>query len=96
MGFVNKLPPVLVTAFRTTLEDASEATLLLHIVDISSKYAYERYQIVNQTLEELNIAKTPRIIVLNKVDLLKEKYETINFWIDTIQGSTFEEKLKSN
>ena len=92
VGFVNKLPPVLVTAFRTTLEDASEATLLLHIVDISSNYAYERYQIVNHTLEELNIDKTPRILVLNKVDLLKEKYETINFWIDTIQGSTFEEK----
>ena len=70
VGFVNKLPPVLVTAFKTTLEDASEATLLIHVVDISSRYSIERYQIVNETLEDLNIHKTPRILLLNKVDLL--------------------------
>ena len=63
VGFVNKLPPVLVTAFKTTLEDASEATLLIHVVDISSRYSIERYQIVNETLEDLN----------------KETYKSIKF-----------------
>ena len=92
VGFVNKLPPVLVTAFKTTLEDASEATLLIHVVDISSRYSIERYQIVNETLEDLNIHKTPRILLLNKVDLLPEKYETINFWVQTIKENYIEQK----
>ncbi|MBI21558.1 MAG: GTPase HflX [Chloroflexi bacterium] len=92
VGFVNKLPPVLVTAFKTTLEDASEATLLIHVIDISSRYAIERYQIVNDTLEDLNIHKTPRILLLNKVDLLPEKYETINFWLQTIKENYIEQK----
>ena len=92
VGFVNKLPPVLVTAFKTTLEDASEATLLIHVVDISSRYSIERYQIVNETLEDLNIHKTPRILLLNKVDLLPEKYETINFWLQTIKENYIEQK----
>ena len=81
-----------VSFVKTTLEDASEATLLIHVVDISSKYSIERYQIVNETLEDLNIHKTPRILLLNKVDLLPEKYETINFWLQTIKENYIEQK----
>ena len=72
MGFVHKLPPVLVQAFTATLEEALEADLLVQIIDISSPYAAEQAQVVSDQLSDMGIGDTPRILVLNKLDLVVE------------------------
>lgn len=70
VGFVHKLPPILVAAFRATLEEALEADLLIQVVDVSSPYAAEQAQVVSDQLLEMGIGDTPRILVLNKLDLV--------------------------
>ncbi len=70
VGFIQKLPPTIVTAFRATLEELDEAALLLHVVDLSSADAPEQCQIVENILTDLNLVEKPRITALNKIDLL--------------------------
>jgi GTP-binding protein HflX len=70
VGFIQKLPTQLVAAFRATLEELSEASLLLHVVDITHPDAAEQAQTVEDTLAELGLADKPRITVLNKADLI--------------------------
>jgi GTP-binding protein HflX len=70
VGFIRKLPPTIVSAFRATLEELTEATILLHVVDLASHDAPEQCQTVEETLAELNLADKPRITALNKIDLL--------------------------
>ena len=70
VGFIQKLPTQLVAAFRATLEELEEATLLLHVVDITHPDAERQAQTVEQTLTELGLADRPRLTVLNKADLL--------------------------
>ncbi|MCL4544477.1 MAG: GTPase HflX [Chloroflexi bacterium] len=72
VGFIQKLPPKLVAAFRATLEELEEAALLLLVVDVSDPNHAERYRTVLETLEELKLLHIPRLIVLNKVDLVSE------------------------
>jgi len=70
VGFIHKLPPAIVTAFRATLEELDEAALLLHVVDLSSPDAAEQCQTVEDILADLNLSGKPRITALNKIDLL--------------------------
>lgn len=70
VGFINKLPPTLVSAFHATLEDLQKADLLLHIVDSSNPYFSQQIRIVDDTLKALGLSESPRLIVYNKVDLL--------------------------
>ncbi len=70
VGFIRKLPPTIIHAFRATLEELSEASLLLHVVDVSSPDASEQCQAVEKILVELGLAEKKRITVLNKVDRL--------------------------
>jgi GTP-binding protein HflX len=70
VGFIRKLPPTIITAFKATLEELEEANVLLHIVDLTSHNAAEQCQIVEDILAELNINNKPRITALNKIDLL--------------------------
>jgi GTP-binding protein HflX len=70
VGFIRKLPPTLIQAFRATLEELSEANLLLHIVDITSHNAAEQCKVVEDILRDLGIYEKPRITVLNKIDAL--------------------------
>ena len=70
VGFVHKLPPVLVAAFTATLEEALEADLLVQIVDVSSPYAVEQAHVVSDQLSDMGIGDTPRVQVLNKLDLV--------------------------
>ncbi len=70
VGFIRKLPPDIVNAFRATLEELSEASLLLHVVDISSPDAAEQCRTVEEILKELDLHEKPRITVLNKIDRL--------------------------
>ncbi|HEX78043.1 MAG TPA: GTPase HflX [Dehalococcoidia bacterium] len=70
VGFIQKLPPTVVAAFRATLEELAEADLLLHVVDITHKNAAKQCQTVEDILAELHLADKPRILVLNKIDLI--------------------------
>ena len=73
VGFIRKLPPTIVTAFRATLEELNEANILLHVVDLTCHNAAEQCQIVEDILTDLNLADKPRITALNKIDLLLDR-----------------------
>ncbi len=70
VGFIQKLPPAVVSAFRATLEEAEEAALLLHVVDISHRNAAAHAEVVEGILGELGLLHKPRLLVLNKTDRL--------------------------
>ncbi|MCK4274681.1 MAG: GTPase HflX, partial [Dehalococcoidales bacterium] len=70
VGFIRKLPPTIISAFRATLEELTEASLLIHVVDLASPDAAEQCQAVEDILGELGLADRPRITVLNKIDML--------------------------
>ncbi|MBI4331262.1 MAG: GTPase HflX [Chloroflexi bacterium] len=76
VGFIQKLPTSIVAAFRATLEELDEADLLLHVIDITHKDAAEQTATVEKILRGLNLAAKPKMLVLNKIDLLiKEEGE---------------------
>ncbi len=70
VGFVRRLPHQLVQAFRSTLEEAIEADVLLNICDASSPHAAEHLQVTGDLLGELGCGDTPTIRVMNKWDLI--------------------------
>jgi GTP-binding protein HflX len=70
VGFIHKLPTQLVAAFHATLEEVTEADLLVHVMDITHPQVIRQGEAVGRTLERLNAAHKPIISVLNKIDLL--------------------------
>ncbi|MBU0630917.1 MAG: GTPase HflX [Candidatus Margulisbacteria bacterium] len=70
VGFIQKLPHSLVTAFQATLEEVSEADVLIHVVDSSSPYLEKQISAVYQVLKELNSNTKPILTVFNKEDKL--------------------------
>jgi len=70
VGFIRNLPTTLVKAFRATLEEVTDAALVLHVVDVSSAGAEERTAHVLKVLAEIGAAGIPQILVINKVDRL--------------------------
>jgi len=68
VGFIRKLPTDLVDSFKSTLDEVREADLLVHVVDISHPGFEEQVQVVERTLAELGCAKTPSLLVFNKID----------------------------
>jgi GTP-binding protein HflX len=70
VGFIRNLPTTLVQAFRATLEEVAEASLVLHVVDVSSPAAAEHTAHVRQVLAEIGAAEIPQILVINKMDRL--------------------------
>lgn len=72
VGFIQKLPTTLVAAFRATLEEITEADLLLHVVDITHPNVLAQSQAVLETLEELGVRDVPLVTALNKADLLAD------------------------
>jgi GTPase len=72
VGFIRSLPTTLVEAFRATLEEVTEATLILHVVDVSSPHAFPQTGHVLKVLSEIGAAAIPQLLVLNKMDLLPE------------------------
>lgn len=73
VGFINKLPHMLVDAFASTLEEALDADLILHVVDISNPAYKEQIKVVNQTLKEIGAENIPEIIAYNKCDKIHEE-----------------------
>lgn len=72
VGFINNLPTTLIAAFRATLEEIEEATVLLHVLDITHPNAAEQAETVRKILEELGVSDKPTITALNKIDALDE------------------------
>ena len=70
VGFIQKLPTDLVAAFRATLEEVTEADLVIQVLDVSSPAVEEQAATVERVLADLNAVDKPRVVALNKVDLL--------------------------
>ena len=70
VGFMQKLPTELVSAFQTTLEELSNASLLVHVLDADSPVLKSQETVVRQTLHNLGLEDIPLLTVINKVDML--------------------------
>jgi len=76
VGFIQKLSPRVVAAFRATLEELGESDILLHVIDVTHPKAPEQTKVVEETLRELGLADRPRILVMNKMDLMADGFPT--------------------
>lgn len=74
VGFISKLPHELVESFASTLEEIKDADLILHVVDISDVNYKRNIDITNEILDDIGATKK-RIVVLNKIDLVKKPFE---------------------
>lgn len=73
VGFIQKLPTQLVAAFRATLEEITEADVLLHVLDVSHPNAREQARAVEETLAEIGAGGKPVVVALNKVDRVRRE-----------------------
>jgi GTP-binding protein HflX len=78
VGFIQKLPTTLVAAFRATLEEITEADMILHIVDITHPHVMNQVLTVEETLAELDATGKPVVTALNKIDRLENLAEVRN------------------
>jgi GTP-binding protein HflX len=72
VGFIKKLPHDLVASFRSTLDEAREATLLMHVVDGSDPAWPSHYEVTREVLAEIDAGDIDRLLVINKVDRISE------------------------
>jgi GTP-binding protein HflX len=87
VGFIQKLPTALVAAFRATLEEITDADLLLHVVDITHPNAEQQAATVMQVLQDLNATEQPVITALNKIDMLPDPDDLSGSMADLPDGS---------
>lgn len=92
VGFIRKLPTLLVESFKSTLAEALEADLLIHVVDISNPNYEKQMQSVKETLHSIGASEKPELIVFNKVDAFKGHDD--DFFVGTT-GLTIEQFEKS-
>jgi len=78
VGFIRDLPHELIAAFRSTLQEAREADLILHLIDASDSNRWQRVRQVNSVLKQLDADKVPQIRVYNKIDRLDRKARVTN------------------
>ena len=95
VGFIRHLPHELIAAFRSTLQEASEADLLLHVIDVAAEDREDTIYQVNQVLNDIDAGKIPQLKVFNKIDLLDSISPHIDYdadgkpvavWISAQQG----------
>ncbi len=94
VGFIRQLPHSLVDSFRATLEEVSQADLILHVVDVAAPLRDERIDEVNQVLDEIGAREIPQLLVYNKVDLVGEtpriernhRGEPSRVWLSSVTG----------
>jgi len=94
VGFVRDLPHELIAAFRSTLQEAREADLILHLIDVSDPNRWQRARQVNAVLKELEADRVPQIRVYNKIDKLdrqprltnNQKGEGRAVWLSAVTG----------
>jgi len=101
VGFIRKLPHDLIEAFKSSLEEAVEADLLLHVVDSTSSEKEDHIKVVNELLKNLGALNKPVLLVLNKIDAIENsELERIKypygkvFEISAAKGTGLEELLK--
>jgi GTP-binding protein HflX len=82
VGFIHKLPPSIVAAFRATLEELTEADLLVHVIDITHRDAVEQSQTVERILKSLHLNNKPGLTVVNKIDILIDSFDDL----DTVES----------
>jgi GTP-binding protein HflX len=78
VGFIRKLPQQLMESFKSTLDEVREADLLVHVLDIAHPNFEEHYDVVNETLNEIDNAEKPTIIVFNKIDAYQPPLTDLN------------------
>jgi len=94
VGFVRDLPHELIAAFRSTLQEAREADLILHLIDASDPNRWQRVRQVNAVLKELDADRVPQIRVYNKIDKLDRPARLTNnrngqgraVWLSAVTG----------
>src|SRR5207249_1251182 len=91
VGFIQKLPHQLVSAFRATLEEVVEADLILHVIDVSDPAYEEKREVVLKVLEEIGAGNHPMLAVYNKIDLVPElnpdrKFESDGIYVSAETG----------
>ena len=90
VGFIRSLPPALVAAFRATLEEIREAELLLLLLDASAPEAMSTYEVIVDTLTEIECRELPRLLVLNKLDAIPpEEAESLALALRGMASSLF-------
>jgi len=82
VGFIRKLPHGLVEAFKATLEEVSQADLLLHVVDVSHPQAREQVQAVDAVLSEIGAEGKPTLMVFNKIDQLNGSRDALTPFLE--------------
>lgn len=100
VGFIEKLPHQLIKAFRSTLEEAIHANLILVVLDSSDEYYRQHKKVTEDTLKELSADEIPRIYVMNKADLIDEvkdnlpKIKEDEIWISAENKVGLDELIK--
>ena len=99
VGLIRRLPHKLVEAFKSTLEEAASATVILNVCDASDEHSAEHLEVTKNLLEELGCAGKPVISVMNKCDLVGDIYSMPTFgktvMISALEGRGFEELLNA-
>ncbi len=98
VGFVRDLPHELIAAFRSTLQEAREADLILHLIDASDTHRWQRVRQVNAVLKALDADRVPQIRVYNKIDKLDRPPRLTNnrngegraVWLSAVSGEGIE------
>lgn len=100
VGFIENLPHSLIKAFRSTLEEAAQADLILVVLDVSDPYYRQHKKVTEDTLKELSADAIPRIYVMNKADLVEDIAGTIpkikedEIWISAEEEIGLQELVK--
>lgn len=96
VGFIRHLPHELIAAFRSTLQEASEADLLLHVIDANAEDREDTMFQVNQVLEDIDANEIPQLEVFNKIDLLEniephidrdDSGKPVRVWVSAVTGA---------
>lgn len=99
VGFIRKLPPQLIEAFKATLEESAEADVLLHVIDLSSPNMQRQIEVVEQLIQEFKWQDKKIIHVFNKVDVagMEKQFQVRHFprvFVSALTGQGFEQLKK--
>jgi len=99
VGFIRKLPPQLIEAFKATLEEAAEADVLLHVIDLSSPNMLRQVEVVSELIKEFNWQDKKIIHVFNKVDQapLERQFQVRQYprvFVSALTGQGFDQLKK--
>ena len=83
VGFIRKLPTMLIESFKSTLDEVREADILVHVVDVSHPNFEEQIEVVNATLTDIKAGDKPMVLVFNKMDRFVSKDE----WTESLRST---------